>query len=330
MEASRQAAEAIGRQAVRVGVSFLADNTKLRMLSQKIGLRGADIEAAHLEEIATEAAERAREAAYRSLARQGREVLTKAAARLGCQPVMEQVKAKLEQKIFAAGTFEDLLVTFIQELQREVPDADVTALKMELLTCRTDLLAKFAAKTGKPPEAIGAALDSLTHAQSVGPPVFPPPPAVLPAPIRTLLRTFSDHVRKAHGGLTFLNSPAEQKRMIDQLAESPEDQFDQQINAIQRQIQDGLTSAHEDFVQAKNDIDQLKDELAELSVDAERPTLRVRSSPGGSGQRRHTRTNCGPCCRPRPSLAWLPGSSKSWRSWGYEHSRSASPLKRKS
>ena len=263
-DALAQATKAIGRQALRFGVSYLALNTNVRQVAEKLGVNTLTDQ--QILDINRQAKNEALNAAYQAVAIQGEQVLTAAREALQCRDCTEAIlKDRLSMRIFD-GEVEQQIVTFISELKQRAPQADVTALKLQLVRAQKNLLNIISAKTGIDPAVVEAVVDDLIKKKLDPEGKLPPIP--LPREVIDLLHDFKLEVLKARSSIAFITSEEQQNKVIDQLSEIEDDkQFDEELNGVMNQLNTGMGNAVNSMNQAARSLVNLTNELNRLTIE---------------------------------------------------------------
>lgn len=261
------AIEAVGRQAFRVGVSFLAERTNLQNLVASLGYGATSDEITSLRDKAEKAVF---DAVRGALERQGGRVLDEVGRQL--TPSAEGLERRLRTALTVAGSsVEREAVALIGRVRRNVPEADVAALKAQLLEARKALVDELAARANVAAERVESAVDQLMD-RALRPTALPP--AALPPEIVGLVAGFRLKVSDARARVSFLTMPDLAERKAKELADFEGQTFEASLSRMTGELRDGISAAGAAMNQASVDLAQLRAALTNLKVDEAKQQFR--------------------------------------------------------
>jgi len=269
-KALAQTTAALSRQAVRIGVSYLAEQSHLEQLATSLGLQPSSQQIAQLRSAIEQDA---RTAVINAINRQGIRVVQAAenilglvAGTAGTDPnkLIDAVGASAQT---SGQPIETAVVTLIAKIRTDFPNAgaDIDALKNSLLEARDQIVRKAAAISGAEVAKVQTAIDSLVSA-GIDTRFLPPSP--MPPEIRKKLEDFSDRIREARGRLGFLTTPGGPDQLASELADVDSDsEFDTKLDKISGQLSDGINVATDDMVKSQDELASLRQDLDQLVID---------------------------------------------------------------
>lgn len=268
-EAVRKAAEAISRQAFKIGVSYMAEKAHLEKVIVRLGI---DPKPQLVEKFHNEIKKEVPELAARIIHFQNDSVKKKIAEILDCK--IDELEIRLKQKVNEASeqgkAFETYLLEVVREVHAKLPkeaDPIIAELKAELLKLRDESVKKIGENVAVESSKVDKVLDELI-ADTIKKQQKLPPAIPLPEEVRESLRNFQENVRRANSKIGFLINPGAPDNYANQLADYEDDeQFNMQLHKVVGELSEGINEAYEHMGAAEDDLQNLLDELNQLQVD---------------------------------------------------------------
>ena len=280
---------AIGHQAWQLGVSYLAtgltrstagEQSPIHDLMNKLGVRSFKTE--DLTRLQQQAKDAAIAAATSALKNQGPEVETAAKNLLrspdltsGLQQMLSGSWTDAPAWFQTSESFERNVVALINEIRKQVPEADVQTLGQALASKRQELLSKLAEAAGRPLAQLQEALNQgIATADTI---VEALPPAPLPKEVRDILEKIRTNVSNAQTRLAVFTQPGALEGVVQPLVNiDDKGEFDKALDQTQGRLEQQLTEAESEITKTERNIQDLKLQLTETKWEAAKQDLRSR------------------------------------------------------